>query len=259
MAQPHVAQPATAHTEQVYSDIPVDESWITTPSSQEHAANDNPIPAHEQQAVAAVTHADELGYDPNDVLINTVNVSPEVLMAMLHLKPTHMIQTEFRGDGLGHTAALLAGEDGENYMLIDTDGDGLLDKLTDMDGNSYASLDENTQFVVDANAMNNFIDTTNPADDNNEPMYAQIDEAEIVNIEGEGEGEEMAFIDDNDINADDIIVDEPQAADEDAAFIDDVNEEIAYENENPVEEDLAMSNEPEIDTDLISYDDSSLA
>lgn len=272
----------TAHDDNY--DIPVDDAWLN--NGQGHTTQDDQVAQNTEitdntNSETAEQQTIGIDYDVNDELINTVNVSPEVLMNMLNLTPSAMLETD------GHTAALLTNEQGENFLLVDTDGDGILDKLTDMEGNHFASLDENTHFVVDATAMNNYIDLTNQQDDASGSFYADntVEEAEIVNIEGEGEGEEIAYIDESELGdnnedfiddidenlqdvhtdvypADESIEDQPEEFLADETIEDHPEVYPADETiEDQPEEDLALNNDDTSidDTDLMSFDDSLLA
>ena len=248
--------------------IPVDTQWLaddvnpgeTVPSTDDSTVDsgnastlNEGVPPISQSAMNILTNT------VGDDLTDTVNVSPEIFMSMMGLKPTDMIQTELNGDGQVHMATLLANDNGEYMMLVDSDGDGFLDTLTDISGNEYAMFSEGIHFEVNIGEMQAFVNEINPETLVDTPMYASAG-AEIAGIEGDGTGDEVAFVDENDImdtpDDDELLSDESlETAD---VMIDEDLDEFDIDEELAANDDLS-SHIDDINTDLVGFDDSSLA
>lgn len=246
--------------------IPVDYQWL---ADENHTSEiTDTTEAENLTAQATSTTVDELNQQVppisqsamniltnsvGDDLADKVNVSPEIFMSMMGLKPTDMIQTELNGDGQSHMAALLANDNGQYLLLVDSDGDGFLDTLTDMTGHEYAMLGDGIQFEVNVGEMQAFVHETNPDAFIETSMYASND-VDIASIEGEGNGDEVAYVDEHDI-ADVPSVDEAMTDDSmdlaQVLFDDDLDQ-------LEVTDDLA-ANELDDNLDLIGFDDSSMA
>lgn len=259
----HVEASASTHVDAAgfvadENGVPVDAQWL----DNDLAANEN-APVHENNDVPATAELNQelppmsqsamniLNSAVNDELADKVNVSPEIFMSMMGLKPTDMIQTELNGDGQMHMAALLANDNGQYLLLVDSDGDGFLDTITDMTGHEYAMLSGGITFEVNVADMQAFVHEINPETAIDSPMYASSG-AHITAIEGDGEGDDVAYVDENDIidtptevNADDTL----ETASADDFVIDDLAKN----------DDAASGDDDDAIIDLIGYDDSSMA
>lgn len=249
--------------------LPVDEQWLANNDSPAQPANDAQTtqPAQPANNVEAANSAAALNQEipplsqsamnilssgVGDDLADTVNVSPEIFMSMMGLKPADMVQTELNGDGQTHMAALLANDNGQYMLLVDSDGDGFLDTLTDMTGHEYAALGGGIHFEVNVGEMQAFVHEINPETLADTSMYASSG-AEITAIEGNGEGEEVAYVDEHDI------IDTPDDSHIDSTLETamDSNTDDLFDNLVPGEE--LASNDEDLNTDLIGFDDSSMA
>lgn len=258
---------AAHDTDATFDDIPVDEAWInptgeTMASAQQPAAEPiaNPAPApsdnladntQAQEPVMPESIANLAQKAVGDELADKVNVSPEIFMSMLHLKPTEMIMTELAGDGKMHNAALLADDNGNHFLLIDSDNDGFLDMVTDMDGQPLPSLGDTFQFEVSSKDMASFITYTSHQEfaAHGDSQHAEHNLDEIVSIEGDGDGDDVAYIDESDLNDDNTPSYDTLAANDAASVDNDLHN--AFDTHDDDDE---VTN-----IDLINYNDTSMA
>lgn len=242
--------------------LPVDTQWLadsvtpaeTAPSENSDVAAEASPALNQELPPLSQSAMNILSSGVDDDLADTVNVSPEIFMSMMGLKPADMVQTELNGDGQSHMAALLANDNGQFMLLVDSDGDGFLDTLTDMTGHEYAMLGDGIRFEVSVGDMKAFVHEINPETMVDTPMYASSG-ADIASIEGNGNGDEVAYVDENDI------IDSPAATEVDASLEtsqESVDNSIFDDLEASASEDLA-ANDTDVNTDLIGFDDTSMA